>query len=238
LGLVLVALSAVLYFFHYSVFHDSHHIFIYLVGDIAFVPIEVLMVTLIIHRLLSAREKRSLLQKMNMVIGAFFSDAGTELSRILASADPTVDTVREKLVVDGKWDDKHFRRVKKDLKNYGFNVEPSPGQLVELKEFTSGKGQFMLNLLANPILLEHDSFTDLLWAASHMSEELLGRKDLNSLGEKDLEHIRRDLKRAYGTLVMEWLDYMQHLKGNYPYLFSLAMRQNPFDAQASVEVTG
>jgi hypothetical protein len=30
--------------------------------------------------------------------------------------------------------------------------------------------------------------------------------------------------------------YMQHLKQNYPYLFSLAMRTNPFDANASAIV--
>jgi hypothetical protein len=29
---------------------------------------------------------------------------------------------------------------------------------------------------------------------------------------------------------------MKHLKENYPYLFSLAMRTNPFDADASVIV--
>jgi hypothetical protein len=47
LGLVLIILSAVVYFAHYLVFHDVHHIFIYLVGDIAFVFIEVLLVTLV-----------------------------------------------------------------------------------------------------------------------------------------------------------------------------------------------
>ncbi len=47
-----------------------------MVGDIAFVPIEVLMVTLIIHRLLTEREKRAMLKKMNMVIGAFFQRSG------------------------------------------------------------------------------------------------------------------------------------------------------------------
>jgi hypothetical protein len=29
---------------------------------------------------------------------------------------------------------------------------------------------------------------------------------------------------------------MEHLKDNYPYLFSLAMRTNPFDQDASVIV--
>jgi len=37
IGIVLVALSALVYLLHYVLFRDAHHIFIYLVGDIAFV---------------------------------------------------------------------------------------------------------------------------------------------------------------------------------------------------------
>lgn len=57
LGLFLIITSAFVYLLHYTIFRDVHHILIFLVGDIAFVPIEVLLVTLIIHRLL-ASEKR------------------------------------------------------------------------------------------------------------------------------------------------------------------------------------
>ena len=76
LAISLVLLSAILYTMHFVIFGDAHHIFIYMVGDLAFVPIEVLMVTVIIHRILSDREKRQLLEKLNMVIGAFFSEVG------------------------------------------------------------------------------------------------------------------------------------------------------------------
>ena len=79
LGLLLIMLSVFFYAVHFVIFRDSHHIFIYLVGDIAFVFIEVLMVTLIIHHLLAEREKRAMLKKLNMVIGAFFSEVGTSL---------------------------------------------------------------------------------------------------------------------------------------------------------------
>jgi len=58
LGLSLVVLSILFYLLHYAIFRDPHHIFIYLIGDIAFVFIEVLLVTLIIHQLLSDREKK------------------------------------------------------------------------------------------------------------------------------------------------------------------------------------
>ena len=94
LGLSLIALSALFYLVHYAIFKDAHHIFIYMVGDIAFVPIEVLLVTLIIHRLLSVREKRSMLKKLNMVIGAFFSEVGTRLLKSFYDFDTQADSIR------------------------------------------------------------------------------------------------------------------------------------------------
>jgi hypothetical protein len=76
IGIFLVVLSAVVYSIHFLIFRDAHHIFMYLVGDIGFAFIEVLLVTLIIDQLLHQREKRSLLHKLNMIIGVFFSEGG------------------------------------------------------------------------------------------------------------------------------------------------------------------
>jgi len=37
-------------------------------------------------------------------------------------------------------------------------------------------------------------------------------------------------------LLQEWLSYLQHLQVDYPYLFSLAARTNPFDRTASAAI--
>jgi hypothetical protein len=63
LALLLIILSFIGYLVHFYIFRDIHHIMIYLIGDIAFVFIEVLMVTVIIHQLLNAREKK---EKINI----------------------------------------------------------------------------------------------------------------------------------------------------------------------------
>jgi len=85
-------------------------------------------------------------------------------------------------------------------------------------------------------LLEHESFTGLLRAVFHLTEELEKRKDFKKLPGSDIEHLAGDIKRAYVLIVNGWLDYMKYLKNNYPYLFSLAMRTNPFDETASLIV--
>ena len=110
------------------------------------------------------------------------------------------------------------------------------GNLAELKEFLIARRGFLLRLLENQNLLEHETFTELLWAVFHLMEELDARRDVRALARPDCEHIAGDIRRAYVILIIEWLSYMKHLKNEYPYLFSLAVRTNPFDPKASVEV--
>jgi hypothetical protein len=115
-------------------------------------------------------------------------------------------------------------------------VDVARVDLGALREFLLGRRDFLLRLLENPNLLEHETFTDLLRAVFHLTEELESRRDLAALPETDLAHLSNDIARAYSFLVREWLAYMKHLKDNYPYLFSLAIRTNPFDPQASAVV--
>jgi len=233
LGLSLVVLSIIVYLLHFIIFKDAHHIFIYLVGDIAFVFIEVLLVTLIIHRLLSEKEKRARLEKLNMVIGTFFSEVGTRLLTYFSDFDPKLDKIRKQLIVTNNWSEQEFFSVSKLLKNYDYGVKIQKVDLDHLCSFVMDKRDFLLRLLENPNLLEHESFTELLRAVFHLTEELTHRTDLRQLPNSDREHLSGDIKRVYVLLVHQWLDYMKYLKYNYPYLFSLAMRTNPFDQNAS-----
>ncbi len=233
LGLSFIFLSAILYLIHYAIFKDSHHIFLYLIGDIAFLPIQVLLVTLIIDQLLSAREKRAMLKKMNMVIGAYFSEVGTQLLKSFSDFASHEDQIKKDLFVNNDWSNKTFSNINKHLKGYDYRVESQKGDLEGLRNFLLEKRDFLLRLLENPNLLEHESFTELLWAVFHLTEELASRIDLKQLPETDYKHLSGDIKRAYILLISEWLAYMKHLRDNYPYLFSLATRMNPFDPKAS-----
>ena len=233
LGIILISLSALLYVFHYVIFKDMEHIFIYLVGDIAFVPIEVFLVTVIIHRLLNVREKRTLLTKLNMVIGAFFSEVGTRLLTYLSDFDANSSILIDYLSRIGKWSEKDFKAINKKFKDYSSNIDFDPENLKNLRDFMVRKRDFLLRLLENPNLLEHELFTNLLWAVFHLTEELEGRKEFKGVPREDYDHLIRDTKRAYSSLISEWILYMNHLKNNYPYLFSMAIRTNPFKLESS-----
>jgi len=235
-GLILIALSLFFYEVDYLVFRDARHIVQYFFTDLAFVFVEVLLVTLVLHQLLSYREKKMLMKKLNMVIGAFFVEAGTDLIRSVRAFDAGADEISRHLVVDNSWTDKEFRRMHANVSAYVCTIDFQRGDIAGLKDLLLRKRQFMLGLLENANLLEHESFTNLLWAVFHLAEELSNRKGLDTLPQTDREHIAGDIKRSYTLLISEWLAYMAHLKSDYPYLFSLAMRTNPFDAGASVIV--
>ena len=236
LGAILIMLSAVVYYIHFLIFRDARHIFIYLIGDIAFVFLEVFLVTLVVHNLLAHREKQVLFKKMNMVIGAFFSEVGRELIKFFIVFDKQSDAVARKLIVRSEWTDAQFKRLQKEIISFDCEIDYKSKDLEGLKLFLLNKRAFLLALLENQNLLEHESFTDLLWAVFHLTEELEGRIDLKNLLPSDYEHICGDIKRAYLQIISQWLFYMKHLKADYPYLFSLAMRTNPFDRQATIQV--
>ncbi len=236
LGIFLIFLSILFYFLHYVVFQDSHHIFIFLLSDIAFIPIEVLLVTLIIHQLLSNHEKKHIMEKLNMLIGVFFGEMGTALVAEFSDLDENLEKIKQKLLLNNNWSKKDFSQLKKQLNSHDYQINTKNLNLAELKSFLHKKRHFLMNIIENPNLLEHETFTDLLLAVLHLVEELEHRENFDNLPESDLEHLRGDIERAYKLLVYEWVVYMQYMKKDYPYLFSLALRMNPFDQNASVIV--
>jgi hypothetical protein len=177
-----------------------------------------------------------MMNKLNMVIGAFFSEIGNELLRYFPELVAVTDEMTQGLAVQMNWTKRDFDEAVRRARSFDFKVEAKPPVLAGMKTFLTERRGFMLRLLENQNLLEHESFTDQLWAVFHLTEELKHRLSLDDLPVSDQAHINGDIKRVYLSLIGEWLTYLQHLKSDYPYLFSLALRLNPFDPRAAVEV--
>ncbi len=233
LGVILLMLSVFFYVLHYLVFKDAHHIFIYLIGDIAFVFIEVLLVTLIIHRILEDREKKSRQKHMNMILGSFFSEVGTKLLGIMSKWDPQIERIQRELVGENDTAEQKFEKVCRCLRKHDFSIKREGPDWNALNVFLAAKRDFLLRLLENPNLIEHESFTDLLWAVFHMAEEFKARRTFDCLPNADHEHLLGDMERVYEQLALQWQKHMEHLIDSYPYLFSLSVRLNPFDPNAT-----
>lgn len=237
LGISFLTLSTITYYIHYLIFSDSTYIFQLLIAELAFLPISTLLVTVVLNQLMGKREKTARMQKLNMVIGAFYSDVGTDLLKIFIAFDYQAENIRQELKTISKWENADFDRMKRQVAGIKPDIIPDKSNLVDLKSFLAIKRNTLLRMMENPNLLEHETFSNLLQAVFHLAEELGARGDLSELQASDYAHLRVDSKRVYILLIDQWLDYMQHLRKNYPYLFSLAIRTNPFNPEISIEVT-
>ncbi len=137
------------------------------------------------------------------------------------------------MTVNDSWTDQDFSRLHIALNGYEYTIDIEDVNMVEFSAFLRDKKDILVRLLENPVLLEHESFSVLLMAIFHLVDEFSHRSAVTDLPDSDGAHIAGDMKRVYGLLVEQWLNYMKYLKDNYPYLFSLAVRTNPFDKQAS-----
>ena len=233
LAIVLVSISICIYSIKFFLLKNPSDTVNYIFNSLGFLPVNVLLVTLVLNKLLAIRSRNERMEKMNMVIGTFFSEVGNPLIKKIAAGDPGIGRLQDSLIVGNDWDAAAFAKVRKQVAGYDYPVDPSAIEMVPLHEFLSSQRDFLLRLLENPVLLEHESFTDLLRAVFHLTEELKRREDLRCLPGSDCAHLSGDVRRVYEKLVIQWLDYMEYLKNNYPYLSSLEMRTNPFDARAS-----
>ena len=236
LGLALIGASAGLYGLNYLIFRDTNYMLRLFLAQLGFLPISVLLVTIILNQLLGLRARTAKLAKLNMVIGAFFSEVGGPLLKTLTAYDRSLPDFQPRVAHISHWTGPDFAAFSQGLAENDFNIELKEGDLETLRDFLLKKRDFLLRLLENPNLLEHDSFSSLLLAVFHLTEELAHRTDLARLSAADRKHLAGDVQRGYVLLIKEWLAYMSHLKTSYPYLFSLALRTNPFDPFATPEI--
>jgi len=235
IGISLFIVSGILYSLHYYLFHDSHHIFIYLLGDIAFLPIEVFLVSIVIENFISVREKKERFEKLNMVIETFFSEFGKELLIYLSRQDKNIAKIRAALLIKPGKSKHNIKVITRQIRTYKGNIEMEGINLSGLANYLKTKRGFLLRLLQNPNLLEHQSFTESLLAVFHITEELASR-DLAALSPEDAKHLKIDIERAYNPIILHWCLYMEYIEAHYPYLFAFALRTNPFDEKNNSHV--
>jgi hypothetical protein len=171
-----------------------------------------------------------------MLIGVFFTEAGNRLLHTFARFDPNIAGVRQDFLVTAKWSVPEFQQLKKRLKAYEYTIDPARLDLEGMHRYLDAKGDLLVRQLENADIIENETYAELLWAVVHLRDELAARPSFTNLPATDIAHIAIDVKRAYTLLTLQWIDYMQYLKSRYPFLFSLALRTNPFVENPSAVV--
>jgi hypothetical protein len=233
LAVIFLVVTVLLFFVHFLIFRDARGIWESVLGTLAFLPVQVFIWVVVLQRIIANRDKQVMLQKLNMVVGAFFSETGNETLRCLLPGMENKEELFKTLNVSGRWMHRDFQQAVRGVGTLSFRPTLTRINLYDLRTFLVARRSFLLGLLENPNLLENERFTDLLWATFHVTEELEARASFENLPPSDLAHITGDIERMYSRLVVEWVAYVEHLKAKYPYLFSLLLRTHPFQEKPS-----
>ena len=97
--LLLAAISAALYGCDYLLLGNAKDLTIWFLGNLAFLPVYVIIVTLLIEQILREREQQAVMRKLNMVIGVFFSEVGNRLLKELSAYIVDGDVLKGQLSV-------------------------------------------------------------------------------------------------------------------------------------------
>jgi hypothetical protein len=235
-GALFVSFSLFVYALQILAFGSVRNTAFYLLQDLAFLPLELAIVWVLLGRILNAREKRDRLKKLDMAISAFFGEVGSSLVVMFRNCGTLPAQLTQSLRDLAAWDGRQFAGAMKAARTSDIAIGHSAGLFAGMKSTLHANRSALLRMLGNPNLIEHDTFTDMLWALFHLTDELSARDDFDALPESDLLHLSIDAKRAASELFAQWIGYMWHLKSDYPYLFSLEARRNPFDSGVSVIV--
>ena len=182
------------------------------------------------------REESLRQQKLDMVTGLFFSEMGNELLKRFTRLDHKAEALHNILKISEEWKDEDFDKAYGALEQQLLVIDSRRDDILILREYLQSRSDLLLRLIENPIIQEHENFAALLRALFHLRDELLNRSDLLELPDADRKHLEGDIVRVYNLLIFEWLRYIRYLKNSYGYLFSLAMRINPFDPEADAVV--
>ena len=158
LGISLVAFSALVYLVKYIILGDPSNTYNYVFNALGFLPINVLPCDPDSKQAAQYQGKAGQAEKLNMVIGTFFSEAGNNLLTCFSSCDPELGQLRDRLQVKDHWSDEDFWARNAPLKNHRYQVDCQIVLLEELKHRLSEK-RFPAEAFRNPVLLEHESFT-------------------------------------------------------------------------------
>ncbi|RNC62818.1 MAG: hypothetical protein AWM53_01918 [Candidatus Dichloromethanomonas elyunquensis] len=226
--LLFLFISLSLYIIYYLTFHKWDVIIESFFLNLAFLPIYVLFTTFILEELLAIREKPLLYRKRNAAIGLFYSEIGTTLMKELSLLNNHTAMFSSGLMISENWNRQSFLQAKTLPENFDFELaEHDFGSLLS---FLNSRSDFILSVMQNPILTEDQSFNHLILSIFHLLQELRQRTAIGLLKKEDYNHLTVDIKRVYASLIIEWLNYMEHISLNYPHLFSLEVRTNPFRA--------
>lgn len=209
---VLLAISACIYGMQILIFKDVRNTEFYIFQDMAFIPISIAITTVVVGELLDINNKRDSRQKTRMLTSTFFSDIGFELMSMLA----LVSNIDEELlhtINDTELSDSDIITA---IKNSGLTVNADMGIYTIISDVIIASKTDILIVSSNPMLYDHEYFSDLLWELLHLMDEFRLRGDYVKLTPNDLTELNSDFTQVLELLLINWVVNAKYLKETYP----------------------
>ena len=218
-SIVLILLSTIMFYLHYLVFGQGENTAYYSFMNLCFIPINCLFVTIVLEKLIEAKEKKERIDKLNMLVGIFFTELGYKLMHEIIKGDKEA----KNLIVSFKQlDDVELKIIK-----YNYDIDINQIDVGCIKELLLNNNNLLINLISNENLHQHEVFTDLLMAVIHLRDEILFMEK-HGTRQIDMNHLENDINRVYKNITIQWINYLKYLKINYPFLYNNAIRVNPY----------
>ena len=219
--ILLAAASAAIYALQLILFHDWKDTAFYMLQDWAFLPIQIALVTVIVGRIMNEREKQARLDKTRILTSTFFSDLGTNLLDALVPHMKNREETASYLQSMDHWKGADFEAAAGTVRNTAIQMDLSVQDMINIRDLLNEKRMTLLVIASNPSLLEHEDFTDMLWAIFHLNDELVYRGQIDELPQTDLIHLNVDAERVLKETLVNWLCHLEFLHRNIRIFISL-----------------
>ncbi|MFR9070795.1 MAG: hypothetical protein ACLVIU_10585 [Paraclostridium sp.] len=187
--------------------------------NLCFIPINSLVVTIMLEKLIDYRAKKDRIEKINMLVGIFFTEVGGKLMHFIIDADKDAKNYITNF--------EDLNKIKKSLYEYDYKVDMNYIDLCTIKNILVEHSNLFVTLISNESILQHQIFTDLLMSVIHLRDEIIFMEKDNEL-EPNINHLENDVIRVYKNISIQWISYLEYLQKSYPFLYNNAIRVNPF----------
>ncbi|MDU6112995.1 MAG: hypothetical protein E6649_01200 [Paeniclostridium sordellii] len=220
ISFILIALSAVMFLIHYLVFGQALNTAYYSLMNLCFIPINSLVVTIILEKLIDYRAKKDRIEKINMLVGIFFTEVGGKLMHLIIDSDKDAKNYITNF--------EDLNNIKKCLNEYDYKVDMNNIDLCSIKNILLENNNLFVTLISNENVFQHQIFTDLLMSVVHLRDEIIFMEKDDNL-ELNINHLENDVIRVYKNISIQWISYLEYLNKSYPFLYNNAIRVNPFE---------
>lgn len=231
----LLIISMIIYAIHYIIFGHAEDTISGIILSLGYVPLGMIYEILILDKILEAREKIKSTNKINMLMGSFYHEIGNRILNLIVEGDRSIKEVQVYTQVSLLWEADQFQTLSEVLTSYKCDLDIDNINLDEINNMLDLESKFLLSLITNPMLDEYEDFGNMIMSLLHLRDELQSRFYNKMLMDYEKIHIRNDICRVYRHLLLQWVDYMKHLKDVYPELYVKALINSPFDSRDSEE---